>query len=351
MERVKIKVIILLVILITITALSCKTTSTGPIDEKTPGRRDYTWTVDTINAPLDYLWRIWGTSPKDLWAVARGSESQCFVWHYNGEKWSTVDILKYGYVYPGSIYGFDKTNIYIAGDDGRILNGDGNTWKLALNYNPSEYLQFDFRAIWGDSPDNIYTVGTADSLANNIDYFIGIIMHFDGTSWERVTLPTTMCQFRRIVRSKGHNSNYYILGHYWNDIRGETKANIYEFDGKKLNEIYSNPSKVREYMGLINGEVLFVLNKKICIYNNGVFKTVRSNEEIEKGYCVGGRNRDDLFFIMEDGIAHYNGSDLTNVFKSPEGMRIVNLAVFEKEIFFVANGLDGSNYIIKGKLK
>ena len=48
-----------------IISISCD--STEPTDELKQGRRDYTWTVDTINSYAYY--RMWGSSPTDLWAT------------------------------------------------------------------------------------------------------------------------------------------------------------------------------------------------------------------------------------------------------------------------------------------
>ena len=63
---------ILFVVLITIVLLNlgCKKTLIGPVQD-IPGRRDYIWTVDTLNYPYNTIYRIWGSSPTDVWAVAR----------------------------------------------------------------------------------------------------------------------------------------------------------------------------------------------------------------------------------------------------------------------------------------
>ena len=53
----------------------CKKNPVGP-ENIQPGRRDYTWTVDTLTVPngdLFYLFSLWGSSPTDIWAVGSGS--------------------------------------------------------------------------------------------------------------------------------------------------------------------------------------------------------------------------------------------------------------------------------------
>ena len=66
--------------------LSCNTTE--PTDELKPGRRDYTWAVDTVKIPFNYLRRFWGSSPNDVWAVGSGGGLDQTIWHFDGNGWS-----------------------------------------------------------------------------------------------------------------------------------------------------------------------------------------------------------------------------------------------------------------------
>ena len=55
----KIKNITLFGLLI-FSTFNCGNNSVGPVED-TPGRRDYTWTVDTVNSdPYKTLSRLWG---------------------------------------------------------------------------------------------------------------------------------------------------------------------------------------------------------------------------------------------------------------------------------------------------
>ena len=60
---------ILVFILFVIGLWSCNTTE--PIED-TPGRRDYVWTVDSLDAPYDTYYRMWVSSPSDVWCVKFG---------------------------------------------------------------------------------------------------------------------------------------------------------------------------------------------------------------------------------------------------------------------------------------
>src|SRR5574338_1489724 len=98
-----------------LTQLSCNTTE--PIDELKPGRRDYTWTVDTLKPPEShqyvpfYTTSIWGSTPNDMWVTCAGASPLILLWRYDGFRWS---------LYPQqlgrdlrSIYGFASNDIWI----------------------------------------------------------------------------------------------------------------------------------------------------------------------------------------------------------------------------------------------
>ena len=51
-----------------------------------PGRRDYTWTVDTLAyEPYGIEMDLWGANPKDVWMVTVNGLHA--IWHYNGSVW------------------------------------------------------------------------------------------------------------------------------------------------------------------------------------------------------------------------------------------------------------------------
>ncbi len=76
-------------IIIALAIISCSCDSTEPpIEIDPPGRRDYTWSVDTLKDNFLHLWRTWGSSSKDVWVVGGGSTSDGVpLYHYDGEKW------------------------------------------------------------------------------------------------------------------------------------------------------------------------------------------------------------------------------------------------------------------------
>ena len=87
-------------------------------DQLKPGRRDYTWTVDTAKTFNTPLMKMWGSSPTNVWAVGSGSSLDQTIWHFDGTEWKTDNISRA--ISPWCIYGFAEDNIWIAGSDGEI---------------------------------------------------------------------------------------------------------------------------------------------------------------------------------------------------------------------------------------
>jgi len=132
---------------------------TEPTDNLKPGRRDYTWTVDTLNIPFTVLTRIWGSSPSDVWAIGPGGDLDKTIYHFDGVRWSNDGISRP--LSPTTIFGFSASDVWICGLGGDIWNYNGidfikKTTITILNYN---FLGFE--DIWGDSPNSIYAVGFA----------------------------------------------------------------------------------------------------------------------------------------------------------------------------------------------
>ena len=86
------------------TSAGCSS-ATGPITSS-PGRRDYTWTVDTLNIPYTMLGYIWGSSPTDVWAVGPGGDLDKTIYHFTGEKWFNDGISRS--LTPGAVFGFSQ---------------------------------------------------------------------------------------------------------------------------------------------------------------------------------------------------------------------------------------------------
>jgi hypothetical protein len=330
------------------TSAGCSS-ATGPITTSSPGRRDYTWTVDTLNIPYTVLTSMWGSSPTDVWAVGTGDKDKN-IFHFTGEKWVNDGISRS--LNPAAVFGFSSNNVWFGSMGNSIWHYDGNTLSKFQDYIIPNYPWAGIQNIWGDNPDNVYAVGVADS--NN--FRKGVIQHFSGSQW--VTIYTSSGNsiyenFIKIYRSNSTDRNYYILSYYGNDA---DTSKIYQFDGAKLKEIYSSPITRMESadLGIVSNEVYFILGYRICILQNNIFQTLLTVPGNNFLMGISGRSRNDIFLEMTDGIAHYNGSDVEYLyhFINPNIGIYGTPLVFEKEVFILAYDFTNKlNLIFRGTLK
>ncbi len=132
------KILLLLIAGILLTFNSCKKNPITPPEDQ-PGRRDYTWTVDTVVSPMNYpyktLYRLLGSSPTDVWAIAAGGDAAANIFHFDGTSWvSSADRYEGKYIIPRapySIYGLGPNDVYIGCEAGRIYHYDGSSMKEA----------------------------------------------------------------------------------------------------------------------------------------------------------------------------------------------------------------------------
>jgi hypothetical protein len=183
----------------------------------TPGRRDYTWTVDTVKIPFSLIGRMAGSSPQDIYAVAQED-----IYHYDGFHWKTLGV-SLGLAAVG-VFSFNQNDVWLAGLEGKIWHFDSSQWAQSLDFNKANY-RVGFEDIWGDSPKNIYAVGYADS-SNKRE---AIILHYNGIKWNEENIPFYPDAFLRIKRDITRTGKYYLLGYNITD-EGELTG-LFEYDG------------------------------------------------------------------------------------------------------------------------
>jgi hypothetical protein len=65
-----------------------------------------------------------------------------------------------------------------------------------------------------------------------------------------------------------------------------------------------------------------------------------------------GRTEKDIFINMQDGIGHYNGSNLQTLFKLDNNILFSDAMLFEKDVFFICPDPAKRNFfIVHGQLK
>ena len=323
-----------------IISISCD--STEPIDELKPGRRDYTWSVDTLKPPegRSIPYSMWGANADDVWAVGLAYLNAYCIWHFDGNSWNNYTPDKY--INPTCIWGTSNNNIWIGSSDGAFWHYDGIKWNKFFETIIPNYQQFIVESICGNSPNNIFAVGFADSIGGSS--YKAVIMHYNGSKWELVNIPNIQNSFDQIFYDE-FSGKFIISGWIFN----QPDEYLYSFDGKNLNQIYTTTNGL--FLSNIGQEPIAIINRSMIyrIHQNQIelFKDFSSDNL--NGFAIG-RNEKDLITANYDGIGHYNGTDLVTIYpKWNIELDRIGSIVFEKDFLYVWD--DSYNtFIVHGKL-
>ena len=350
----------LIVSMITLLALySCEDNPSEFEPEPEPGKRNYVWTLDTLDMPMNYLSSVWGAAPDDVWAIGGGGTQYDRLLHYDGTEWTTYTnevIWCSGF----TLFGFSADDVWMGGGAGWLEHGagiwhyDGVEWKQNYVYSIEEtYYSINIREIWGPRPDDVYACGRIvfDDGKNGICR--GFVLHYDGTGWREIARADFNSQFLRIRKEK---DNVYVNSYGINYETGDGDVEFYHVKDNELIRIYSNKeSKIHwASMSYIDGKVYFTIGREVFRYQEKKFRLFLSINYENFYTQVTGRNEKDLFIAMDDGIAHYNGTDIEYIYKFPlKGMRIIGYPlILDKDIFYGIrySGTQWYNMVLHGKL-
>lgn len=320
------KYFVFMILILLSTSFSCDLL-TGPGGDVQPGRRDYVWTVDTLRMQIGSLNAIWGSSPSNVWL---GGYDDMF--HYDGSKFTRVSV---SFIGINTICGFDSNDVWAGsgGNGNEIWHFDGNGWKRNFVYaaGNSEILN-----IHGLQNNDIYGVGLdwagpLDNLGHR-----GFVLHFDGRSWRQVYRANCYSQFFYVRAAQG----CAYIADVQNGYTHRDVYTVYQFKSGIMERMYSD-SVGLPYVTTIGEQVYFIISRDVCRYVSGNFIKVFSIDAEQYGYNVWGRSEKDVFVYMNDGIAHWNGTDLQYLFHYPNGFAQYYgdcaPAIFDNDVLFSAH--------------
>ena len=344
-------------ILLFVVLISCHDNFVEPI---APGSRNYIWKSDTLKqlTPFDHLYNIWGSSESDVWVSGSGG-----MFHYNGTNWQEYKGMRWNL---DCLYGFAKYDIWTFAsgnyNGANIWHYDGTSWKdLGLYAFTTTDGFLGINDVRGSGSNSIYAVGIF-MFGKGGGGRKAVMMHYNGAKWEFINTGELKTNMYSICYDNRKNK-YYINGEEekW-DTTGSVPLNtenikkIYEYDGKNLNEIYSNKDIVK-YAVQINGEVYFTGENKLWTYSNNSFQVIHDFSGYPYTFGnVRGRSEKDLFIysIKKNGsawpryITHYNGTDIVLLYENED---IWAYEIIGNDIFVVATDKIGQCIISHGRLQ
>jgi hypothetical protein len=203
------------------------------------------WTTVFDDGALDRaVLSIWGTSSKNVFAVGGplGNGGETLVLHYDGSAWTEL--------HPGGtetfwwVNGTSATDVWMAGEQGRIAHYDGKSF--------TSFTSGATSTLWGIkafSPTDVWSVGGTPEGSPTAEE--DVVLHYDGSSWTRETLPGTPLH-RSLFKVWGtSDSDLYVVGEagtIWHRGAGGwvlesmpplSKGTLFTVTGCSGNEIYA----------------------------------------------------------------------------------------------------------------
>lgn len=114
---------------------------------------------------------VWGSGPRDVWAVGRLGT----IVHFDGDGWSESP-SGVSYNLHG-VWGSGPSDVWAVGDAGTALHWNGSAWSKTT-MSPAN----DLTSIWGSGPSDVWAV-----QANNAKTLYSVL-HWDGSQWAQVPL-------------------------------------------------------------------------------------------------------------------------------------------------------------------
>jgi hypothetical protein len=331
----------------------CKHNPVGP-ETIQPGRRDYTWTFDTLHLQLGSLESIWGSSPADIWAC--GNED---LFHYDGTKW--IRYTDYSGYSRRKLFGFSANDMWLGGSDGNLWHYDGTNWTEKYKFTTDNIYNACIDDIEGTSSNNLYAVGYF-AFSSDINSIYGFLLHYDGSNWSEIYRANHVSEFGKIKIDNGAPFVYEYKLSSTHDMGNDSISFYQLMNNHSLKLLYTNNLNTIIWGNIYNigDRVYFVISHDVYRYgylNNvtGTFVKYFSFPEQDFGYQVYGRSEKDVFVPIGSGISHYNGTDVQPLINfSNTSVSIVggDPAIFDNDVFFgLYDGLNGVNMILHGKLK
>ena len=308
----KTRKVIILSSLLVFLLISCKHNPFEVSAPSPPGKRNYVWTLDTLQSPFNNFSGLWGSSPNDVWTVGQGGDDNDRLWHFDGTKWSPYVKEPIG-CYGISLIGFSQNNVWMVGEEGRIWHYDGNMWKENFIYKQQDGYA-TIIDVWGRNSTDIYAVGLINLASVNEQR--GFILHYDGNQWKEYYKANYISQFNSVL---GDNENVFITGirlvYKPKNLIVVDSAYISKITNNNLHKVYNVATNINYNLALVGNKIHFVIDQSLYRYSFGAMEHIMDFTVNNFAAGVYGRNYNDIFIRMFDGICHYNGTDIVYLYK------------------------------------
>lgn len=345
-------------VLVTLTSISfnCSENTVDTTDILPPGRRDYTWTIDTISSGSGqtYLTSIWGNASNDVWICGHDANNLTEIYHFDGNHWTpTLDVPPAPFTKDyNTIEGIDSSFLVLGGtagyysidpephflDSGLVLIKKGNEWTI---YNIHESYRLNDLALINEND-----IWTGDRNGN--------LFQYDGEKWSKyflgdekyfiIELAFTAADDIYAVahHEESSGNNDYVVADY-----------LFHFNGDHW--VLADSNITSDNLSRVAFPTL-IKNINGVLYGSGDMGIVKKEGESWIVLVPGiygqfdGTNEKNIFLGNQDfGVVHYNGENWFRFDELPS-LQYYGVQVFDDAVFLLAN--DGAkSYVVRGKLE
>jgi len=299
---------------------ACRDNGTGPPTGPQPGKRDYVWSIDSVdygNLPSKIqLESIWGSSATDVWGAAGDApDVRDCLWHYDGVKWSRATAGTPITEFTGNktvyaVWGSARNDVWACGRkinqgvlSAFLMHFDGARWTDATPPNVSSLSSILY---------NIYGVSRTDIWVGGDEY----ALHFNGESWISFKIADSVI----VASISGNGKDLYTSAY---NAWGSGNRMIYRYMDNQMKLI-----DVSNSLALKFGLWITINNQRLLSFTNGVISTnVKEDGSIDtSGWArefttptfLGSlfvQSTKNIFAVGQwNLIYHYNGSDWKRIF-------------------------------------
>ncbi|WP_207689828.1 hypothetical protein [Desulfonema limicola] len=177
------------------------------------------------------------------------------------------------------VWGSSASDVFVVGDIGTIMHYDGSTWQR-MESGTDRILY----KVWGTSPTDVFAVGSD-----------GVILHYDGTRWTPMKSGTDVL-FRGLWGSSG--SDVFAVG---------DRGTILHYDGSTWKSMIINAERIiTGVWGNSGTDVFAVAADNAILHYDGKGWTDMYYADLSLGH-VWGTSRTDVFAAGTGGVLHYDG--------------------------------------------
>jgi hypothetical protein len=266
----------LLLINIFLYLLALNTCSDNPLvdDNIPPGRRDYVWSVDSIdyeNLPTFIeLKSMWGSSPTDVWGSHFTADVRNCLWHYDGTAWkravegTPITDPSGGSSIVGGVWGTAQNDVWAFGGT-RFSNPERDA-PFVMHFNGSMWSE-----VFGDTSK--MPKGYWDVFGVSKDYFwvatFEDVFRYNNGDWTKFFIR----EMSDIPSIAGYGNQIYLT----NYLIGVDSLFLYKLSGSSFKLV----DRTTLFNGKFGAHGLIVLRDKALTFNeNGIYSTSASNGDI-----------------------------------------------------------------------